>query len=98
MSENSDYGQSKSVNPANHFCVVALKGGVRMSSCLGDHAISTKVDDQMESFLTSEAERLGVSRAELLRRILDSYRESRYKNIECHNCGAEVMFPVESDP
>lgn len=66
-----------------------------MGSSLGDRALTTKVDEQMVSFVESESDRIGVSRAEFIRRVLEVYRESWSKNLECHNCGSPVMFPVE---
>lgn len=52
--------------PANH---PRLK-----ARCIGPSTLSTKVDDEMRSFVTRQAERAEVSRSEVLRRLLDFYR------------------------
>jgi hypothetical protein len=48
-----------------------------MSECIGDVTAGTKVDQSMREFINEEAARLGVTNAELHRRLLDFYRESR---------------------
>lgn len=61
---------------------------------MGDLPISTKVDKAMLDYLDAEAERLGVNRSEMLRRLLVLYRESRRENIDCPHCGDTVVLDV----
>jgi negative regulator of replication initiation len=44
------------------------------AKCRGPKSLSTKVDEEMYSFLERQAERAGVSKCEVLRRLLDFYR------------------------
>jgi negative regulator of replication initiation len=46
------------------------------SRCIGPSTLSTKVDDEMRSFISRQAEQAEVSRSEVLRRLLDFYREN----------------------
>ena len=48
-----------------------------MSECIGEVTAGTKIDQSMREFINEEAARLGVTNAELHRRLLDFYRESR---------------------
>lgn len=45
------------------------------SACRGEATLTTKVDEEMQQFVDTEADALGVSRTEYLRRVLDSHRE-----------------------
>ena len=65
-----------------------------MSSCHGDIPLGTKTDRAMKEFIDSEAERLGVSKSEFHRRLLELYRESRRENVECPHCGETVVFDL----
>jgi len=67
-----------------------------MSDCKGNLTAATKVDKQMLEYIASESERLGVTRAEFLRRLLDLYRESRRENIECPECDDDVVMSLEA--
>lgn len=49
----------------------------------------------MQDFLDDEADRLGVSKAEVLRRILDFYKESRESETNCPSCGTDITIPLE---
>ena len=71
-----------------------MHGVKRMSSCFGDIATGTKVDSSMREFIESEADRLGVSRAEFHRRMLEFYRESRRENTDCPHCGETVVISL----
>lgn len=62
------------------------------SRCQGDITISTKADRSMVEFLEAEAERCGVSRAELIRRIFDDFRDSRREQLGCPSCGQKVVL------
>lgn len=61
-----------------------------MARCFGEVPLGTKVDDSMYSFIEDEAGRCGISRAELFRRILDDYRDSRNGDLTCPSCGEEL--------
>jgi hypothetical protein len=63
-----------------------------MSECIGDVTAGTKVDQSMREFLNEEAARLGVTNAELHRRLLDLYRESREQEPECPHCGEPITL------
>lgn len=65
-----------------------------MSDCYGDLAVSTKTDREMVEFLQAEADRLGVTRAELIRRIFTLYRQSRREQINCPHCEKTVKMDV----
>jgi negative regulator of replication initiation len=67
-----------------------------MSSCLGDIAVTTKVDRDMAEYVNSEAERLGVSRAEFHRRLFELYRESRRENTDCPHCEETIVFELSN--
>lgn len=61
-----------------------------MARCDGERPVTGKVDQSMLEFIDGEAERCGVSRAELIRRVFDDYRDSRRGQLECPECGQEV--------
>ena len=66
-----------------------------MAQCYGDISAGTKVDESMKRFLRGEADRLGVSVAEVQRRIFDEYRATRDGAVECPHCGEAVVFDLE---
>jgi hypothetical protein len=61
-----------------------------MSECRGRIAVTTKVDAEMRDRLENEAERIGVYRSEVIRRLLDTYAESADGELNCPNCGCEL--------
>lgn len=65
-----------------------------MSDCMGDIPVSAKVDREMQRFLQSEADRLGVSQAEAMRRVFTLYRQSRREETDCPHCGETVKMDV----
>lgn len=65
-----------------------------MAECMGDIPAGTKIDQSMRDFLDREADRLGVSNAELYRRLLDFYRESRDQEPECPHCGEPIKIDL----
>lgn len=65
-----------------------------MSQCQGTITTSTKVDREMVQFLNQRAEHLGVSRAELLRRLFDQYHESHKNNLQCPYCENTIRMEL----
>ena len=65
-----------------------------MAECMGAVPLSTKVDGDMDSFLEAEAERLGTTKAELLRRLLDFYRESIESETHCPDCNSRITISL----
>jgi len=49
----------------------------------------------MKEFLEDEADRLGTTKAELQRRLLDFYRESRETDTPCPNCGNDITIELD---
>lgn len=66
-----------------------------MSSSRGDLVVSTKVDAAMNEFIETEANRLGISRAELLRRLLEFYRDSANESVTCPWCDEPIIVGEE---
>jgi len=67
---------------------------VGMSSCFGDIPAGTKVDSSMREFIDAEADRLGVSKAEFHRRLLEFYRESRREQMDCPHCDGTIVMDL----
>lgn len=67
-----------------------------MSLCMGDIPVSAKVDREMQEFLEAEARDRGLTRAELVRRLLDTYRESRREQLGCPHCDKAVVIDVSA--
>lgn len=44
------------------------------AECRGSHTLSTRIDREMNEFLDRQAERAEVTKAEVVRRLLDLYR------------------------
>jgi negative regulator of replication initiation len=65
-----------------------------MSRCHGDISLATKVDRDMNEYVDSEAERLGVSKAEFHRRLLELYRQSRREDLDCPHCEEAVVLDL----
>lgn len=65
-----------------------------MSRCQGSVPVATKVDRPMREFVEREAERLGVTPSEFLRRLLDVHRESRAGNTPCEHCGEPIQIEL----
>lgn len=70
--------------------------GVSMSSCTGDIPIGTKTDRQMAEFVESEADRLGVTKSEFHRRLLEFYRGSRRENQDCPHCDDTIVVDLRT--
>lgn len=65
-----------------------------MSSCQGDIPLGTKTDRSMAEFVESECDRLGVSKSEFQRRLLELYRDTRREDAECPHCGETVVMDL----
>jgi len=66
-----------------------------MSSCFGDIPTGTKVDSQMREFIEGECDRLGVSKSEFHRRLLEFYRDSRREQTDCPHCEETIVGDLE---
>jgi hypothetical protein len=49
----------------------------------------------MNEFVDAAAQEHGVSRAELMRRVLDFYRESHQEEMACPACEEPIVMEVE---
>lgn len=67
----------------------------RKSECIGRQTVTTKIDGETRRFLVEEAESLGVSNAEFLRRLIAAYRESQRGELRCPNCGGAIRLSAE---
>lgn len=65
-----------------------------MSQCRGSISVCSKIDKPMLDYIDAESERLGVSRAEFLRRLLELYRDSRREQVDCPECDSSVVFDL----
>jgi hypothetical protein len=65
-----------------------------MERCQGSIPVGTKVDRPMREFVEEEAERLGITTSEFLRRLLLVYRRSRAGEAECEHCGEPTEIPL----
>jgi hypothetical protein len=52
------------------------------------------VDSSMREFIDAEADRLGVSKAEFHRRLLEFYRESRREQMDCPHCDGTIVMDL----
>lgn len=50
----------------------------------------------MREFIEDEADRVGVSKAEVQRRLLDFYRRSRENDTPCPYCGDDIEIDLYS--
>jgi len=64
---------------------------------MGDLPVSTKTDREMREWLQAEAEALGVTRAELIRRVFTAYRESRREKLSCPHCGETIVMDLREE-
>lgn len=55
---------------------------------------STKLDEQMVSFLDGQAESMGLTRAELLRRLAEHYRSATEDGLSCPHCKNEILIDL----
>jgi len=64
-----------------------------MAECHGHVPMSTKVDQQTIDRIDRRAEKLGVSRAEYLRRLIDADVAAERAG-ECPECGTPLEFQI----
>lgn len=55
---------------------------------------STKLDSDMADFLDARAERAGMTRSELLRRLAEHYRTSCESGLSCPHCKNAVEIDL----
>jgi hypothetical protein len=65
-----------------------------MANCFGETPVATKTDREMCEYLSHRANELGISKAELLRRVFDHYRDSRGGELDCPHCGEGVVVKL----
>lgn len=65
-----------------------------MERCQGTIPVGTKVDRPMREFIEEEADRMGVTTSEFLRRLLLVYRRSRAGEAECEYCGGPIEIEL----
>lgn len=65
-----------------------------MSDCMGAITVSTKTDRAMADFLQQQAEELGVTRAELVRRLFDHLQETEHGELVCPYCENELRLDI----
>jgi hypothetical protein len=65
-----------------------------MDRCQGSIPVATKVDRPMREFIEDEAERLGITTSEFLRRLLVVHRRSRAGEAACEHCGENIEIPL----
>ena len=65
-----------------------------MNRCQGSISVGTKVDRSMREFVEHESDRLGVTPAEFVRRVLLLYRQSRAEETACDHCGEPVVMEL----
>lgn len=69
-----------------------------MAACKGDVPITTKVDEATRDLLDTVAEQEETSRAEILRQLLELYRQSVDGALDCPSCTNTVIVrPVEGE-
>lgn len=59
---------------------------------MGELPVTSKVDRDMLDYIDDHADKLGVNRAEFLRRLLEDYQKSRRENLDCPHCGEAVVL------
>lgn len=61
-----------------------------MSACKGTNPLTTKVDEPMKSFVDSRSDEYGLSRSELLRRVLELYLRCEQEEMLCPACNEQI--------
>ncbi|MFC6938932.1 hypothetical protein ACFQE8_03030 [Salinirubellus sp. GCM10025818] len=68
-----------------------------MATCQGNHPITTKVDEQTRVLIDESADEIGVSRSELLRRLLNLYHQSENGELECPACSKTARIQLDDE-
>jgi transposase-like protein len=65
-----------------------------MSETLGTTPISAKVSEDMTVFVDERATSLGITRSELVRRVLQHYRDSHDGQLTCPYCDGTLRVEL----
>lgn len=65
-----------------------------MSTCQGSVPTGTKVSVEMAEYVKEESNRLGVTKAEFHRRLLDLYKSSRESEKDCPHCDEPIVLDL----
>lgn len=66
-----------------------------MARCTGRIPVTAKVDQRTQDLLERESNRLGVYRSEVIRRLIDTYQDSRQGDLHCPHCGGQLNIELE---
>lgn len=66
-----------------------------MSVCKGTNPLTTKVDETMKSFVDSQSDEYGISRSELLRRVLELYLHCEQEEMVCPACNEQITVDIQ---
>lgn len=67
---------------------------VSMASASNRHSVGTKVETDVYDWVTKEADRLDISMAEMMRRLIEAYKFSKEGKFQCPGCGQPVEVTV----
>jgi hypothetical protein len=62
------------------------------ANCYGGEALSTRVDRETMNEIETVADRHDITRAELLRRLIDVFRDSRRGAFRCPDCSSRIRM------
>lgn len=65
-----------------------------MATKLGTISVGAQTDRRTAKFVRDESNRLGISKSELIRRLIAHYEESRLGEHHCPNCGQELNISL----
>jgi type II secretory pathway predicted ATPase ExeA len=65
-----------------------------MAECIGTVSVGTQTDREMARYVRDEANDLGISQAEFLRRLLEHYRDSRKGELACPECDEQLRVSL----
>lgn len=82
--------------PKPYYSSVVIVNSI-MATCQGDHPITTKVDEQTRVLIDESADSIGVSRSELLRRLLTLYHQSENGELECPACAKTARIQLDDE-
>jgi hypothetical protein len=67
-----------------------------VTDCKGTNTLSTRINDEMDEFVNDEADRVGATRAEYIRRLLKLIRSSQRAELRCPECSHVIIFPLQA--